>query len=142
MKSAMRFLLMFVLACPAMVVAQTGMSSDSSMKKSDAMSKMTTITGCVAEKDGHYTIADKNHPGGVMLMGSENMKPHVGHKMSVTGTMEHMSNMGKMSHSAMSDDSKSNMSKDNMGTMGLKITSMKMISSHCEMPNSMSNMSK
>lgn len=139
MKSAMRFLLMFVLACPAMVVAQTGMSSDSSMKKSDAMSKMTTITGCIAEKDGHYTIADKNHPGGVMLMGSENMKPHVGHKMSVTGSMEHMSNMA---HSAMSADSKSNMSKDNMGMMGLKISSMKMVSTHCEMPNSMSNMSK
>lgn len=139
MKSAMRFLLMFVLACPAMVVAQTGMSSDSSMKKSDAMNKMTTITGCVAEKDGHYTITDKNHPGGIMLMGSENMKPHVGHKISVTGSMEHMSNM---SHSAMSADSKSNMSKDNMGMMGLKMSSMKMVSTHCEMPNSMSNMSK
>jgi len=141
MKSAMRFLLMFMLACPAMVLAQTGMSSDSSMMKSNTMSKKTTITGCVAEKDGHYLIRDKNHPGGVMLVGSENMKPHVGHTMSITGIMEHTGKMDSMSHSAMSD-SKSNMSKDNMGTMGLKISNMKMVSGHCEVPNTMDKMSK
>ncbi len=138
MKSTMRLILMLALACPVAAVAQTGMSSDSSMKKSDSMSRMTTVTGCIAEKDGHYTITDKSHPHGIPLIGSENMKPHVGHEMSLTGTMEHMSNMGAMSHSAMSNDSKSSMSKDNMGMMALKISSMKMISSHCEMSNMMS----
>jgi hypothetical protein len=46
---------MLVLACSVSMVAQTGMSSDSSMKKSDSMGKPMTMTGGISEKDGEYT---------------------------------------------------------------------------------------
>ena len=42
----------FMLACSASLFGQTAMAGDSFMKKSDAMGKQMTITGCIAEKDG------------------------------------------------------------------------------------------
>jgi hypothetical protein len=125
MKIRMPLAAMLVLACSVAVVAQTGMSSDSSMKKSDSMGKQMTMTGCVSEKDGKYMLTDKKHPNGIELMSSEDLKPHVGHKISVTGMME---------GEAMSSDS---MSKDNMAMAGFKVNSMKMVSDHCSMPNAM-----
>jgi len=125
MKIRMQLTAMLVLACSVTVVAQTSMSSDSSMKKSDSMGKQMTMTGCVSEKDGKYMLTDKKHPNGVELTSSEDLKPHVGHKISVTGMME---------GEAMSGDS---MSKDNMAMAGFKVNSMKMVSDHCSMPNTM-----
>jgi hypothetical protein len=139
MKTATHAMLMLVLACSVTAMAQTGMSSDSSMKKSDQMGKSTTMTGCVSEKDGKYMLTNKSHPKGVELMGQENMKAHVGHKISVTGMMEHM---GKTEDNMTSNDKMSNMSmsKDNMSMMGFKVTGMKMISTQCGASH-MSNMS-
>ena len=130
MKKLMYTMLMLVLACSMSALAQTDMSSGS---KSDQMSgKEKTITGCVAEKDGKYWLVDSKHPDGVQLTTSEDLKPHVGHKMSFTGSM------GKMDSSMSSDTSKSDdkmASHDSMGgAMDLKVTSMKMISEKCEMP--------
>lgn len=128
MKIQMRLIAMLVLACSVSVLAQTSTTSDS-MKK-DSMGKKMTMTGCISEKDGKYMLMDKKHPNGVELMSSEDLKPHVGHKMSVTGTMENQSSMG-------SDASNDSMKKDNMGMMGMKVDSMKMMSDHCAMPDSM-----
>jgi hypothetical protein len=124
MKIRRRLMVMFVLACSVSVVAQTGMSSDSSMNKSDSMGKKMIMTGCVSEKDGKYMLTDKKHPDGLELLTSQDLKPHVGHKMSVTGTMGN----------AMSGDS---MAKDSMAASGFKVTSMKMVSDHCAMPDAM-----
>lgn len=129
MKLRMQLMVMFVLACSVAVVAQTGMSSDSSMNKSSAMGKKMTMTGCVSEKNGKYMLTDKKHPDGLELMSSEDLKPHVGHKISVTGMME----------SAMSGDSmaKDSTAKDSMAMSGFKVTTMKMVSDHCAMPDAM-----
>jgi hypothetical protein len=124
MKIKLQLMVMFVLACSFALVAQTSMSSDSSMKKSDSMSQMT-MSGCVSEKDGTYMLTDKKHPNGVGLMSSEDLKPHVGHKVSVTGMME---------GNSMSGDSTS---KGNMAMSGFKVNSMKMVSDRCAMPNAM-----
>ncbi len=121
---------MLVLACTATMFAQTGMSSDSSMKKSDSMGKNMTMTGCVSEKDGKYMLMDKKHPNGIELMSSEDLKPHVGHKVSVTGMMEGDSTAkDNMSHDGMK--------KDDMAMSGFKVTSMKMVSDQCKMPDAM-----
>ncbi len=125
MKIKIQFMVMFVLACSVAIVAQTGMSSDSSMKKSDSMGKQMSMTGCVSEKDGKYMLTDKKHPNGIELMSSEDLKPHIGHKISVTGMME---------DGSMSGDG---MSKDNMAMAGFKVNTMKMVSDHCSMPNAM-----
>jgi len=102
-----------LLGCSVSMLAQTGTSSDSSMKKPDSMGKQITMTGCVSEKDGKYILVNKTHPDGVELMSSEDFKPHVGHKISVMGMME---------SGAMSD---------------FKVSSMKMVSEHCAMPEAM-----
>lgn len=129
MKIRMQLMVMFVLACSVAMVAQTGMSSDSSMNKSGAMGKKMTMTGCVSEKDGKYMLTDKKHPDGLELMSSEDLNPHVGHKVSVTGMME----------SAMSGDSmaKDSTAKDSMAMSGFKVTSIKMVSDHCALPDAM-----
>jgi hypothetical protein len=88
-------------------------------------------TGCIAEIDGKYMLKNKKHPEGVELMSSDDLKPHVGHKVSVTGMMQ--------GDSAMSGDkmSKDSMAKDSMAMSGFKLTSMKMVSEKCTMPDAM-----
>ena len=130
MKIKMQWMAMLVLACSVSMVAQTGMSSDSSMKKSDSMGKQMTMTGCVSAKDGKYMLSNKKHPDGVELMTSDDLKAHVGHKVSVTGMMQGDNAMGEMK----SDDQ---MSKDHMAMSGFKVTSMKMVSDKCDMPDTM-----
>ena len=135
-------MLMLVLACSMSAMAQSGMSSDSSMKHDNMSGKSMSMTGCIGEKDGKYMMMDKKHPDGVQLMSSEDLKPHVGHKVKVTGTMEKMdsmSNDSKSNDSMKSDDkmksdsmSHDSMSHDNMGMMAMKVSSMKMESEKCD----------
>jgi hypothetical protein len=64
-------------------------------------------------------MTNQEHPDGVQLMSSEDLKPHVGHKVKVTGMMEGMSG------DSMKPD-------DKMPMMGMmKVSSMKMVSAHC-----------
>lgn len=123
------------LACLMMVFcmsafAQTsdtmGNNNSDHMKSDKMMGKKMSAVGCVAEKGGKYMLMNKQHPDGMMLMGSEDMKPRVGHKVKVTGMMEKSSTMnGDMN------------SGDNMGMMDMKVTSMKMMSTHCDMAGMM-----
>ena len=134
MKTISHAMLMFVLACSVFAMAQTGMSSDSSMKKSDQMGKATTMTGCLVQKDGKYLLTTKKHPAGIQLMGPENeLKPHVGHELSVTGTIE-------KSGGAMKSDDRMSGNAMAMSMAGFHVSSVKMISDKCAMDN-MSNMS-
>jgi hypothetical protein len=117
-------------------MAQTGMSSDSSKKKDRMSGKTMSMTGCIAEKDGKYMMMNKQHPDGVQLMSSEDLKPHVGHKVKVTGMMESMSGDSMKSDDKMAGAD--NMKHDNMAMMDLKVTSMKMMSEQCDMSKMMS----
>lgn len=135
---------MLVLACSISALAQSGMSSDSSMNHDKMSGKSMSMTGCIGEKDGKYMMMNKKHPDGVQLMSSEDLKPHVGHKVKVTGTMEKMDSKGDdstNSNGSMKSDDKmksdnmshDNMSHDNMGMMAMKVSSMKMESEQCDM---------
>ncbi len=124
-----------LLACSMMVFcmsafAQTsdtmGRNNSNKMKSDKMMGKTMSAVGCIAEKDGKYMLMNKQHPDGMMLMGSEDMKPHVGHKVKLTGMME--------KDSMMKGDMNSN---DSMGMMAMKVTSMKMMSDHCDMDGMM-----
>jgi hypothetical protein len=117
-------MLMLVLACSTYAVAQSGMSSDSSMQNGSG--KKMSMTGCVSEKDGRYLLMTKKHPDGIQMMSSEDMKPHVGHEITVMGTMQKMDASGGSMGS-----SDSGMSK---GMMQMNVTSMKMVSETCSMP--------
>ena len=136
---------MAVLACSMLTFcmsasAQMSGNGDSQMKTDDThksghmhhaggmhhgggMGTMSAV-GCVAEKDGKYMLTNKRHPDGIGLDSSEDLKPHVGHKIKATGTME--------KGAGMSGDMKSGeKSNENMGMMSMKMTSMKMISTEC-----------
>ena len=52
MKIGMYCMTILMLACSVSLFGEAAMTGDSSMKKSDAMGKQMTITGCIAEKDG------------------------------------------------------------------------------------------
>jgi hypothetical protein len=143
-KTKMNLMLMLVLACSMSAMAQTDTSSDSSMKKDSMSGKSMSMTGCIAEKDGKYMMMNKEHPDGVQLMSSEDMKAHVGHKMKVTGTMSKMDAMSgdamKSDDSMKKDDSMAkddNMKHDDMSKMGMKVSSMKMMSDQCDMSKMM-----
>ena len=119
MNTEIKWIAVVVFAFSMSVVAQT-MSGDASMKN-DAMGKKMTLTGCLSEKDGKYMLTDKKHSDGVELMSTEDLKAHIGHKVSVTGMMQ-------------SDDA---MSKDSMAMSEFKVTNIKMVSDKCSMPDSM-----
>ena len=133
MKKNVKVIVTLVLGCSISVFAQTNMSSDSSMKNAQMSGKKMSMSGCIAEKDGKYMIMNKEHPDGVQLMGSQDMKPHVGHMVKVTGMMENMDTAsgGSMkSGDNMSDDK---MKHDGMGMGMMKVSSMKMMFDHCDM---------
>jgi hypothetical protein len=137
-KTRMNLMLMLVLAGSMSAMAQTDTSSDSSMKKDNMSGKTISMTGCIAEKDGKYMMMNKEHPDGVQLISSEDMKAHVGHKLKVTGTMN---NMDAMSGDSMKSDDKMSgddkMTHDDMGKMGMKVISTKMMSDQCDMSKTM-----
>lgn len=134
MKKSMT-MLMFLMACCLFATAQSS-TSDDSMKHDKAMKhgggKMMSMTGCIAEKDGKYMMMNKAHPDGVNLMSAEDLKPHIGHKVRVSGTME---KMDSMAGDSMKSDDKMAMKHDGMD---MKVSSMKMMSEQCEMPKMMS----
>jgi hypothetical protein len=140
--------LMMVLCCVCTVAAvsaeQTTPTEKPDKEKMDTAAKKgsVTVTGCVAAgtEPGHYMLNDatkEGEPAGApvasyALMGGE-LKPHVGHKVAVTGTMDAKSAMGK---SGMAKDTmpKETMGKDTMAkdkAMTVNVKSVKMIAATC-----------
>jgi hypothetical protein len=141
-------LVTLLFACCFVVAAQPSRAAHAQEKdkmKSEKMAKKMTIIGCISEKDGKYLLTNKEHPGGIELTSSEDLKPHVGHQVKVTGTPEKapmmagdMKSDGKMkpddamkSGDGMKADDK--MKHDDMPMMAVKVTGLKMVSDHCAM---------
>jgi hypothetical protein len=122
-------MLMLVLACSMSAVAQSSISSDSSMQNGSG--KSMSMTGCIAEKDGKYMLQTKKHPDGIQLMSSQDLKPHVGHTVTVMGSMQHMDASGGSMASGGAMASDNGMTK---GTMQMNATSIRMVSETCSMP--------
>ncbi len=130
LNTPMKSLLMLALIGSMSTMAQTDMPHDSSMKKDHVHDKkLMSMTGCITEKDGKYMMTNLEHPDGVRLVSSEELKPHLGHQVKVTGIMEGMSeDSTKPADKTASND---NMKHDTMAMMGMKVSSMKMLSAHC-----------
>jgi hypothetical protein len=149
--------LMMVLCCVCAVAAapaaQTPPTEKPDKGKMDttaaAKKGSVTVTGCVAAgtEPGHYMLNEatkEGDPAGApmasyALMGGE-LKPHVGHKVAVTGTMDAKSGMGAMGKSGMGKDTmpKEGTSKDTMAkpkdsdkAMTVNVKSVKMIAATC-----------
>jgi hypothetical protein len=124
--------------CCACVLGAAGLSAAQADKKMDKMDKgmkSMTVTGCVAEKDGHYMLNNAMMAGDGKAMAYDltggELKAHVGHKVEVTGSTDSkMMDKGKMDKM-----DKDKMSKDKMGMSDvhgtLNVKSVKMISATC-----------
>jgi hypothetical protein len=58
-------------------------------QSSTSSSAPVSVTGCLAQGDGANEYSIKGEDGktyGLLASGSVNMKPHLGHKVTVTGT--------------------------------------------------------
>ena len=134
--------------CCACVLGAAGLSAGQADKKMDKMDKNMkpmTVTGCVAEKDGHYMLNNAMMAGDTKamaydLMGGD-LKAHVGHKVEVTGSTDsRMMAKGKMDKDKMAKDKMMEkdkmMDKDKMamsdmhGTLHVK--TVKMIATTCQ----------
>jgi hypothetical protein len=144
--------LMMVLCCVCAVAAapaaQTGSTEKPDKGKMDAPAAAkkgsVTMIGCVAAgtEPGHYTLNDATREGdpagapmaSYSLMGGD-LKPHVGHKVAVTGTMDAKSGMSAMGKGGMAKDttSKDTMAKpkDSDKAMTVNVKSVKMIAATC-----------
>jgi hypothetical protein len=119
--------------CCACVLGTAGLSAAQADKKMDKMDKgmkSMTVTGCVAEKDGHYMLNNAMMAGDSKAMAYDlaggELKAHIGHKVEVTGSTDSkMMDKGKMDKM---DKDKMGMS-DMHGTLNVK--SVKMISPTC-----------
>ena len=132
--------------CCACVLGAAGLSAAQADKKMDKMDKgmkSMTVTGCVAEKHGHYMLNSAMMAGDSKSMTYEltggELKAHVGHKVEVTGSTDaKLMEKGKMDKDKMSKDKmmeKDKMDKDKMGMSDmhgtLNVKSVKMISATC-----------
>jgi hypothetical protein len=109
--------------------------TDKKMDKIDKGMKSMTVTGCVAEKDGHYMLNNAMMAGDSKAMAYDltggELKGHVGHKVEVTGSTDSkMMDKGKMDKM-----DKDKMDKDKMGMSDmrgtLQVKSVKMVSVTC-----------
>jgi hypothetical protein len=144
--------LMMVLCCVCAVAAapaaQTPPTEKPDKGKVDtaaaAKKGSVTVTGCVAAgtEPGHYVLNDATKDGDpagapmatYSLMGGE-LKPHVGHKVAVTGTMDAKSSMSAMGKGGMAKDTmpKETMAKpkESDKAMTVNVKSVKMIAATC-----------
>jgi hypothetical protein len=88
--------------------------------------KEHSVTGCLSgpNAEGAYELTSGKHK--VELSGNDELKNHVGHKVTVTGNWTSASEMGE-THAAASKGEKSE-----KGEKHMKVDSLKMVSESCE----------
>jgi hypothetical protein len=138
-----------VAAVSAAQTTPTEKPDKSKMTDTAAKKGAVTVTGCVAAgtEPGHYMLNDATKEGDAAgaptasyaLMGGE-LKPHVGHKVAVTGTMDAKGATSGMAKSGMAKDTmpKETMAKEPMAhdkmakeAMTLNVKSVKMVAATC-----------
>jgi len=126
------------LGCSIGLAAQAGMDKPKeSMDKTAKEAKTVAVTGCVAEADGHFMLNNATWEGAtapatVGLSGGT-LKPHVGHKVEVTGTMKAPAKdaMNKDATMAAPDMKAQDMKKEATMAGTLAVKDLKMIAASC-----------
>jgi hypothetical protein len=133
-----------VAVAPAAQTPPTEKPDKDKMMDTAAKKGAVTVTGCVAAgtEPGSFMLKEatkEGDPAGAptasySLMGGE-LKPHVGHKVAVTGTMDAKSGMSAMGKGGMAKDT---MPKETMAkpketdkAMTVNVKSVKMIAATC-----------
>ena len=85
----MAVLLAFGLTAVAQDTGTSGQSSTqtpTTKKATRGAAKGNTITGCIEKSDDTYMIKNGRYKNGVKVTGSDDLAPHVGHTVKLTGT--------------------------------------------------------
>ena len=129
------------LGCTIALAAQGGGAADQGKDKMGKMDKMgkeagksVTLTGCVAEAGGHFMLNNASGEGAgaaSYALSGGTLKPHVGHKVEITGALKPAATTGK---DAKKDTmAKGDAKKDDMaasaGTVSVK--EVKMVAATC-----------
>jgi hypothetical protein len=126
------------LGCTIALAAQGGAPDQAKDKggktAKEGADKAVTLTGCVAESGGHFMLNNATMEGGgapaSYALSGGTLKPHVGHKVTVTGAMK-PADMGK--DSAKKDSmAKSDAKKEDMASAGtVSVKELKMVAPSC-----------
>jgi hypothetical protein len=64
----------------------TSSTSETSGGAAKAHAKGNTVTGCVGGSAGSYTLTNGRYKNGVAVSGSDDLAPHIGHTVKLTGS--------------------------------------------------------
>ena len=125
------------MGCTIALSAQSGMADKPKDDKMAKDAKTVAVTGCVAEADGHFMLNNATwegtaKPATVALLGGT-LKPHVGHKVEVTGTMKAMDTGAMNKDATAKPDAMAghDMKKDAAMAGTLTVKDLKMIAATC-----------
>ena len=93
-----------------------------------------SMTGCITEREGKYVMMSADHPTGVELMSKQDLKPHVGHTVTVMGMMNTANSStgaGKQRANGTSGAGSAGAGSGDTGMMPMQVTSLKMVSKTC-----------
>ena len=135
-----KFLLAYVLVASIACWTQTSSSSSSTQgsaaKTASAANntKEHTMTGCIMVRNGEFFLRSKGHRGPIELLSAEDLTPHNGHEVTVTGTWanketatEHEKNEEQKEGTA----EKSNHTRQERGERHFQVAKLEMVADHC-----------
>jgi hypothetical protein len=126
------------MGCTIALAAQGGAADQAKEKGKDA-DKAVTLTGCVAESGGQFMLNNATMSGGAgapasYALSGGTLKPHVGHKVEITGAMKPAATTGKDStkKDPMAKGDAKDAKKDDMATAGtVTVKDLKMVAPTC-----------
>jgi tRNA A37 methylthiotransferase MiaB len=125
------------MGCTIALSAQSGMADKPKDDKMAKDAKTVAVTGCVAEADGHYMLNNATWEGmttpSTVALSGGTLKPHVGHKVEVTGTMKAMDKDAMKKDTMAKPDAMAghDMKKDAAMAGTLTVKDLKMIAATC-----------
>ena len=127
------------LGCTIAVAAQGGAADpakDKGEKTAKDADKAVTLTGCVAESGGHFMLNNATMEGGAApasyALSGGTLKPHVGHKVTITGAMKPAATAGKDDSMKKDSMAKTDAKKEDMPSAGsVSVKELKMVAPSC-----------
>ena len=111
-------------------------AKDKGEKTAKDADKAVTLTGCVAESGGQFMLNNATMEGGAAAPASYalsggTLKPHVGHKVTITGAIKPAATAGKDS-TKKDSMAKSDAKKEDMASAGtVSVKELKMVAPSC-----------
>ncbi len=103
----------------------------------DSANDKTALTGCILGQDGKYVLITDKQSSTIQLISSASLKPHVGQKVKLTGTMSNASprpntsGNGSRTVAINNSDPKVPPNDDASAAGTLWVTQLKVISNKC-----------